>query len=764
MDNNVPMTQGFPSHLIDPAQKNKDWIASYIKAAWKNFSVYYPRQLYNGREEYHETRLYMLGRQSISRYKRLFNPKKVANEDQSNVNIDWNVLPIIPKFRRIALSTLIKTDYDIAIDAIDPLAQDDKESFYADNAAKILVKKEYEKAGLDPSLVPDPDVEASSIKELDMYMMYSYKHRMAIEMEMALKVLFNANKLGNQRERCIEDLFDVGCTGFKDYVETASGKIRARRVDPANILVSYTTDPDFKDIQYAGEVIEMTISDLKARAGDQISADDYERIATEYTNKMGNTGTFNNSNSNQNRNFDGFRIKVLELEFYSVNKYIQEERINSKGNLVVGKAKAIKEGKTDKKFTSRDVKVVYKGCWVIDSNVFFDCGLATNMKRAVSDLSNTYLSYHIVAPGIYQMTTYSIGKHLKPIADQIQLAWLKLQNTIMKARPRGIKIEIGAIEDVPLGKAGKNITPGQIIDLYNETGNLVYRRKDQDGNFSSYSPIEELNNGIGQEAREYFGIINNNIQLLRDILGFNEITDGSTPDPRTLKGVASLASESTNNSLDYIKRAERSMMESLSNSLLMRVQDAAISGDINSFMRSLGSGSIEFFKLDPNTSAYECGLVIKEKPSKIEEERLARRIEQAVQSGQITLADAIAIENLDNVKYAEVLLAYRISKNEEEKQKRAIELQQQNGNIQQQSAMVSAQAKQQEVVLESQSKINEIKAQGEVDALLLQMKMALTAEIEANKAEKKLTATEIEAKSREYIQQIKNAGAKSVVK
>ena len=235
-------------------------------------------------------------------------------------------------------------------------------------------------------------------------------------------------------------------------------------------------------------------------------------------------------------------------------------------------------------------------------------------------------------------------------------------------------------------------------------------------------------------------------------------------DPRTLKGVASLASESTNNSLDYIKRAERSMMESLSNSLLMRVQDAAINGDINSFMRSLGSGSIEFFKLDPNTSAYECGLVIKEKPSKIEEERLARRIEQAVQSGQITLADAIAIENLDNVKYAEVLLAYRISKNEEEKQKRAIELQQQNGNIQQQSAMVSAQAKQQEVVLESQSKIAEIKAQGEVDALLLQMKMALTAEIEANKEEKRLTGKEIEARSREYIQQIKNAGANSVVK
>ena len=66
---------------------------------------------------------------------------------------------------------------------------------------------------------------------------------------------------------------------------------------------------------------------------------------------------------------------------------------------------------------------------------------------------------------------------------------------------------------------------------------------------SNYKPIEELDNGIGNEATQYFGIITNNIQLLRDILGFNEITDGSTPDPRTLNGVAKYASESTNNSI-----------------------------------------------------------------------------------------------------------------------------------------------------------------------------------------------------------------------
>jgi len=74
MDDNVTSTQGFPSHLIDTAQKDKKWIASYLKAAWRDFSTYYPNQLYNGRDNYHETKLYMLGKQSVTSYKNLFQP------------------------------------------------------------------------------------------------------------------------------------------------------------------------------------------------------------------------------------------------------------------------------------------------------------------------------------------------------------------------------------------------------------------------------------------------------------------------------------------------------------------------------------------------------------------------------------------------------------------------------------------------------------------------------------------------------------------
>lgn len=749
----------FPSHTIDASLKDEKWIAQYLKAAWMDFSAYYPNQMYNGRDKYHEIKLYMYGKQSVSRYKKLLQPRDVANEDQSWININWDVLPIIPKFRRIALSTLFKTDYNISVDAIDPVAQDDKKSFYADNAAKLILKDEFAKQGVDPELVPAPEAPVEDMQELDMYMNYSYKHRMAIEMEQALQLIMNLNKFENERNKVIEDLHDWGIGGYKEYFDSHNN-IKIRRVNPMNLIMSYTTDPNFKDIQYIGEVVEMTIADLKQMAGNKFTDEEYQIIAEKYSNKYNNTSTMRDLNSNYNGIYDGFRIKVLDLEFYSYNHIILEERVNSKGNKVVGRANKIKNSRKDKTYSKTDYKVVYKGKWVVGSDYFFDCELATNMKRAKSSLTDTTLSYHIAAPNMYQMSTYSLGDQMKSIADQIQLAYYKLQNVMLRAKPRGIMIEIGSLEGVPLGKAGRALKPSEILDLYNQTGTLVYRRLNDEGQASNYKPIEELENGIGNEAVQYFNIIKQNIELLRDILGFNEITDGSTPDPRTLNGVAKYASESTNNSLDFIKRAERDLLERLCTDLTLRIQDSAINGSISGYVRALGSETVQFFKLDPNVSSYECGLMVRQKPTEFEKEKLSRRIEQAIQSNQITLADAMMIENLENLKYAEVLLGNKIRKNQDDAQKRAMEQQQMNGQIQMQSAQAAEQAKQQTLQMEMQAKMAVIEKEKMLDLQVEMAKMQQMAQIEAMKMEGKINMSKIEASSREYVAQIKKGAEK----
>jgi len=185
------------------------------------------------------------------------------------------------------------------------------------------------------------------------------------------------------------------------------------------------------------------------------------------------------------------------------------------------------------------------------------------------------------------------------------------------------------------------------------------------------------------------------------------------------------------------------------------LQDAVLMGDISGYIRALGSSSVQFFKLDPETSAYECGLMITQKPDAAEKEKLGRRIEQAIQTNQITLADAMMVENLDNVKYAEVLLSYKIKQNQEETQKRAMEQQQMNGQIQQQSAAMAEQAKQQTLQMEIEGKLQLLQTEKQLESQLLAMKLQNEAMIEQGKIEGKINTAKIEADSREYVAQIK---------
>lgn len=744
----------FPSHLIEARRKDKKWISQYIYAAWQDFQESYPDGFYNAKDRYHETKLYMLGKQPITKYKKMLDPQKTASGDESWFNIDWNVIPIVPKFRRLALGRLKKSSYNITATAVDAIALDDKEKYYADAAAKILIRKEFEKQGLDPEMIGMKDSDPQDIDELEMHLNFSYKHQMASEMEQAIELVMNLNNFADLRGTIIEDVHDYGIAGYREYFDSA-GRIKIKRVNPSNLVTSYTNDKNFLDIQYCGEVIEMTIADLKQMAGDEISEAQYQELYEKYEGKHTARQI---KHSEYAKNYDGMRIKVLDLEFFSVNDLVLEERINRKGNVVVGRTDREKNNTEKKKYSRTSYKVVYKGMWVIDSDIYFNCGLQTNMKRAKTSLSETTMSYHLVAPDIYQMVTYSLGEQMKSIADQIQLAWYKLQNVMLRARPRGIQIEIGALENVPLGKGGKAMKPLDIIDLYNQTGNLVFRAADDENVQTGYRPITELNNGLGDEAARYFDIINRNVQLLRDILGFNEVSDASTPDPRMLKGVASLASESTNNALAYIKDAERSLTERLAYNISLRIQDAVEHGTLEGYIKALGSNSMKFFRASKDITLHDYGIFLQDKPDEYQRERMSRRLEQALQSGQITIADSLAIENIDNLKQAEEVLAFRIKRNQEEKRKDSERQQQMNAQVQIQSAQAAEQAKQQTIQVEAQTKAQILQMEKQLEAQLQQQKYQFELQLEQLRVTGRIEQRKIEGESREYIADVKKGG------
>lgn len=241
----------FPSHLIDPREKGKEWILQYAKAAWNSWNNDNPREIfYNARYRYEVYKSYAMGNQSINKYKPLMGIDEESRETW--LNIDWTVIPIVPKFRRIALGKLSKVDYNIVATPIDALANEETEDYFAKTKAKILMRQEAMK--IDPSLLESPALqlepnEARDLEELEMQMKYTHKHQMSLEAEQGIKLVLEQNQIDKLRDRIREDLFDYGVAGYKEFIDS-NGAIKIRAVNPRNIIINHCKKNDFSDASY----------------------------------------------------------------------------------------------------------------------------------------------------------------------------------------------------------------------------------------------------------------------------------------------------------------------------------------------------------------------------------------------------------------------------------------------------------------------------------------------------------------------------------
>lgn len=752
----MPITAAFPSHLIPPSEKGREWIMQYCKAAWSSFENDTPRNIFfHNRFNYEMYKQYAMGNQSLNKYKPLLGVDEEATETW--LNVDWSVIPIVPKFRRIALGRLNKVDYNIVATPIDPLANEETDAYFAGMKAKLLIRDQIKK--VDPALLESPSLqltpnEAKDMEELEMQMNYTFKHQMAIEAEQGIKLVLEQNSVEKMREKIREDFFDFGVGGYKEFIDS-NGAIKIRTVNPRNIIINHCKNKDFSDAEYIGEIIEMSIADLKQQAGNQFSEEEYEKIAQNHIGLFGNPKDWPTSYSIYNKGYDKFKIRVLDIEFFSVNELVFEQRIDRRGNKIFAKAKYEDRNKRKEKFDRVAYKVVYKGKWIVNTDFIYNYGLQTDMKRAKSSLMDTELSYHLYAPEFWDMRAYGMMEQLIPIADAIQIAWYRLQNVINQARPKGIMIEMGALEEIPLGKGGKQLTPMKVLDLYNKTGTLVYRKSDAQGRATNYKPIEELENGLGRDVMSYWQIIQNNIQLLRDITGLNELTDGSTPDPRTLTTVAKLAYEGTNNALTHIVQGEKKLLESLANAVVLRLQDVVLKGEVKGYLRSLGSNTLNFIRINPNIHLHEYGIILEDKPTDDQRAMLMQQVQASQINGLLDIEDAIIIQNTDNLKVAQQLLAYKVKKRREEEEAKAMRMQEMNAQVQQQSAMVAEQAKQQTIQVEGQIKSQIIQVEKEFDAKLLELKYQYELQLEQMRQTGKVTTKQVENKGKKSVTKIK---------
>ena len=761
----------YPNHNRDPKKKDRAFILQYAKGMYSDW--YRTSRNYvissGQRARFIKYIKYAQGMQDVDLYKNLLDIDKKTDY----LNLDWSIVAIIPKFMDIIIGMMQKMRYEISCDTLDPSSIDKKRQREYEMKAALSIREQLEEldriAGVDMRTQQEKDLP-QSMEELEILLEGSdYKEATEIGMEEAITWVLDKNDWPTISNKIKFYLLSCGIAATKDRVD-GDGNIIVDFVDPVYLITSYSNREDFKHIRHAGEVRFMTIEEIKdVDRGKDITPEDFSKIIRYYAGNYGNAPYNVNVDfgPDYQDGYDDYRIPVMDFEFISADVSIYEEKRNPYGNSTITDRDYdyIPPAEADERYErtihKKKIAQVYRGMWILGTNFVFDYGLAPDQKRGDS-LSEAELSYHIFAPGLEKMNNKPMVEKMVPFANELMIAWYRLQNAIAKARPKGLAIEItGLMETNMPGKGGQALQPLEIIDIFDKTGNLLWKRTG-DGNEFNYKPVEEIENGLGREVGQYMDIINQNIELMRQVSGINAIADASTPHPDQLIGTAKMAVTATSNAIHPIINGFETLFANTAKGVAKRIQTLMRhGGDSKKDLKEvIGSEKVRFLEITDDISMIDLGINIDVTLSEEQEARLDREIEIALQQrstqgfGGITFEDAIAIRRFKNAKLAEKMLIVRRKKSEQEDSQKSAEAAQANADAQAQAAEQASQFKQQELAMEEEGKVLEHQRAME----LLTLEYQLKSQLENTKGGIRMVQNEQDGEIKSDIESQKNVG------
>ena len=676
---------------------------------------------------YHHLRLYARGEQPVQKYK----DELAINGDLSYLNLDWKPVPVISKFVDIVVNGMSQRNYEIKAYAVDPFSTK-KRTEYAkelmrDVQERDLIEQLRETLGVDVQSKVSKELGLESEEELQLHLQLDYKQSVEIAEEEVINDILDRNKYDLTRRRLCQDLTILGIGAVKTNWNKAEG-VTVDYVDPAALVYSYTQDPNFEDLYYAGEVKAVSLSDLKMQFP-YLTDEEMETIQK----YPGNQEYLRNWNGKQ----DDLTVQVLYFEYKSYSDQVFKIKETNTGlEKALEKPDTFNPPENDNfERVSRTIETLYSGAKILGHPMMLKWELAEHMTRPTADTTRVKMNYTICAPRMYKGRIDSLVNRITGFADMIQLTHLKIQQVLSRVVPDGVYLDMDGLAEVDLGN-GTNYNPAEALNMYFQTGSIVGRSLTQDGDPNRGKvPIQELQTGSGgAKIQSLIQTYQYYLQMIRDVTGLNEARDGSTPDKNALVGLQKLAAANSNTATRHLLQAMLYLTSRTCENISLRVSDSLQFP----FTRQALENSISRYNvatLDELTdlNIHDFGIFLELEPDEEEKQVLEQNIQIALKSGGIDLEDAIDLREIKNIKLANQMLKQR----RKAKQKRDQQAQQANIQAQAQANAESAEKaalaemqKQQalaetEVQVEqakSQFEINQMQQKAEIDRQLLELK------------------------------------------
>ena len=727
------VNSSFPSQVVPDAEKNNyDYglaVGRAIENEWfrgdKGLGA--GGRFGNSWQDFHRLRLYARGEQSVAKYK----DELSINGDLSYLNLDWKPIPVLSKFVDIVVNGMTDKGYEIKSFATDPFAIKQRTQFVFDAIKDMQSRKQIEAlneaTGQNFFSSINPEALPQNEEELELYMQLSYKQSIEIAEEELIENVLNYNKYDEIKKRLAYDLVVLGISAVKTDFNLANG-ITINYVDPANLVYSYTEDPNFEDIYYVGEMKSMSLQEVK-KLFPYLTYSELEEIQ-KYPGDANYTRNYYGQDDQYNQ------VQVLFFEYKTYNNQVFKIKQTDQGlEKALEKPDTFDPPENDNfERVHRAIEVLYSGAKILGHEKMLKWELAENMTRPFSDQTKVQMNYAISAPRIYKGRIDSLVSKCISFADMIQLTHLKIQQVLARTVPDGVFVDVDGLAEVDLGN-GTSYNAQEALNMYFQTGSIVGRSLTQDGDPNRGKvPIQELQTSSGiQKIQALTQTYQYYLQMIRDVTGLNEARDGSQPTKDALVGLQKLAAAASNTATKHILqslmyltiRACENVSLKASDMLSFPLTKNALISCINQY----NVGSLEEIE---KLNMHEFGIFLELEPDEEQQQMLEQNVQIALQSGGINLEDAIDIRQIKNIKLANQYLKQK----QAERAEAAAMAQQQNIQMQAQAnAQAAEQAalsevQKQQALTETKLQLEQGKSQFEIQKMELeaQIKKQLMAE------------------------------------
>ena len=709
----------FPDQVVPDSVKNSyDYglqVAQAIENEWFRQDIGGDRYLQNF-QNYHSLRLYARGEQPVSKYK----DELSINGDLSYLNLDWKIVPVIPKFVDIVVNGMTDKGYKIKSFATDPFALKERTDYAAgimeDMYSQSFVENIKQSTGADLYNTSNPENLPKSKEELDLVMQLNYKQSVEIAEEELIENVFNANKYSEDQRRIAYDLTVLGIGASKTSFNLSEG-VTVDYADPAAMVYSYTEDPNFEDLYYVGEVKNLSLSEVK-RQFPTLTDSELEEIQkykgpSQYSNYVRNYGGQDDNNL----------ISILYFEYKTYTNQVFKIKKTDQGlEKTIEKNDLFDPPKNDNfERVSRSIEVLYSGAKVLGMDKILEWKFAENMTRPYSDTTKVNMSYSISAPRMYKGRVDSLVNRVTSFADMIQLTHLKLQQVLSRVVPDGVYLDMDGLAEVDLGN-GTNYNPAEALNMYFQTGSIVGRSLTQDGELNRGKvPIQELQSSSGlAKIQSLIQTYQYYLQMIRDTTGLNEARDASTPDKNALVGLQKMAAANSNTATRHILKSLMYITIKTAENISLRVNDALqFPLTKESLLNSINNFNVATLEEMEKVAMHDFGIFLELEPDEEEKQQLEQNIQVSLQQGGIDLEDAIDIRQINNLKLANQFLKVKRT----QKQKRDQEIQQANiaaqgeANAKASEAAALAEVQKQQALAQTKMQLEKAKSDYEIQRM-----------------------------------------------